>query len=69
MMQTQSLASVGYIAGQLQTPVARILAIAASEGIRPAMTINGIVHFSDDDVERIAGYIARNRSAVQGENV
>lgn len=69
MTQTQlAIASVGNIAGQLQVPVSRILAVAASHGIRPTMSINGIVHFSEQDVERIAALVTQPRPTL-GENV
>ncbi len=53
-MNATEIQSVGSIAGELQTPVVRIIAAAEQLGIRPALILNHIRHYAADDVERIA---------------
>jgi hypothetical protein len=57
MNATSSILSIGKIAGDLQRPVTEILLAVDRLSIRPAMTINGILHFDESDVSTIAAYL------------
>lgn len=53
-MNAKSITSIGQVAGQLQRSPSEITRVAHALGIEPALTINGIRHYADGDVERIA---------------
>lgn len=61
---TTSIVSIGKSAELLQAGMVRIRNTAAELGIRPALTINGIDHYDEADVERIGERI-RERKAGQ----
>ena len=50
------LSSIGFLCQQLQLPIAKIRAAADRLGIRSS-SINGVVHFSESDVELIRAAI------------
>lgn len=50
---TQSIVSIGKSAELLQAGMVRIRNTAAELGIKPALTINGIDHYDEADIERI----------------
>jgi hypothetical protein len=58
----KTLNSSGYVAVALQVMPQTILATARRLNITPAMTLNGIAHFDDQQVERIAEALRQNRS-------
>lgn len=57
MNATSSVLTVGRIASDLQRPVSEILRVAEQLGIYPSLVINGVKHFSDNDVDRISGHL------------
>ncbi len=50
---TTSIVSIGKAAELLQAGMVRIRTTATDLGIKPALTINGIDHYAEMDVERI----------------
>ena len=65
MIATESLNSIGYLAGTLQRMPARIKAAAESIGVQPLLTLNGIPHYSDTQAEQIAAALAARVPAKQ----
>ncbi len=61
MIKTTSIISVGQAASLVQHMPAVIIAAAARLHIEPAMRINGIVHFHETDLQRIAEAIRGDR--------
>ena len=59
-----SIVSIGKAAELLQAGMVRIRNTAADLAIRPALTINGIDHYDEADVERIGDKL-RERKAGQ----
>jgi hypothetical protein len=57
MNATNEITSIGHLAGELQTPVSRIAAVAAALGIMPTSIINGVRYFAIGDVARIAEHL------------
>ena len=53
MITTQSIISVGQAAALLQAMPSAIKQAAADLGVSPSLTINGVVHFNEGDLERI----------------
>ncbi len=51
------ITAIGILAGQIQTPVRQLSDVAEHLGIVPTAHINGIPHYSRQDVERIAARI------------
>jgi hypothetical protein len=60
--QPRTLNSTGCIASIVGAPPAKIVTTADRLGIEPAMRINGIAHFDDQQVERIAAALKIDRS-------
>ena len=52
--QTQHLESVGHICASLQKPLGVIRRTLAELGAEPAMVLNGVAHYAEADVERVA---------------
>lgn len=59
---SNSIISIGQAAQLLQAMPSRISAAAIELHIEPAMRINGIAHFAETDLERIAAHL-RSRIA------
>ena len=59
-MKTTDLVSIGYAAQLLQAVPKRIREAAQALGIQPACRINGIDHYSEDDVQKIRKQIIAN---------
>lgn len=53
-MNMNNIASIGYVAGQIRTPVAQVRSVAQSLNIQPLAVIDGCPHYGPDDVVRIA---------------
>ena len=53
-MATQHLESVGHICASLQKPLGVIRRALAELEVEPAMVLNGVAHFAEADVERVA---------------
>ena len=53
MSRTQSLITLGRLAVQLGLTPDRAMGLARKLDIVPALRINGVVHFDDDDAQRI----------------
>lgn len=58
MLATQSITSIGHACAVLNRPFAPVQRAIAELGIRPAVTINGVVHLADEDVDRIRQHLA-----------
>jgi hypothetical protein len=56
--QTQHLESVGHICASLQKPLGVIRRTLAELGAEPAMVLNGVPHYAEADVERLAERLA-----------
>jgi hypothetical protein len=52
--ETMHLESIGHLCQSLQSPYARIQRAIEKLNVRPAVTINGIAHFNEEQTERIA---------------
>jgi len=57
---TNSIYSIGQVAALIQEMPRRIHTAADKLKIKPAMRINGVVHYDESDVERIQVYLKRN---------
>lgn len=51
------LESIGHLCQSLQSPFARIRRVVDALGISPAVTINGVEHFDEQQCEQIADYL------------
>ena len=67
MDATSSIVSVGCAASQLQTNVTRLIQAARALSIQPAQTINGIQHYSENDIERIRAFLLRHENETRPE--
>jgi hypothetical protein len=56
---SRSLSSVGYLASNLGVSVAKLLALAAEIGVRPAVILNGIAHYDEAGEEKIRQHVAQ----------
>lgn len=56
---TRSIISIGQAAALIQAMPSRIAAAAAELNIAPAMRINGVAHFEEADIQRIADHLRR----------
>jgi len=52
-----SIVSIGQAAALIQMMPSEISAVAAELGIQPAIRINGIDHFCESDLQRIAEHL------------
>ncbi len=59
--QTQHLESVGHICASLQKPLGVIRRTLAELGAEPAMVLNGVAHYAEADVERVAERLEQAR--------
>ena len=59
---TTHLESIGHLCASLQAPYGRIRNEIDRLQIKPAVSINGIEHYSADDCERIADAIRNQES-------
>jgi hypothetical protein len=59
--QTQHLESVGHICTTLQRPYGVIRRTLAELGVEPAMVLNGVAHYAEADVERVAERLQEDR--------
>jgi hypothetical protein len=57
MSIAQSISSIGNVCSQLQRPYAAVQRAIVVLKIKPALVINTVPHYSDDDVERIRAYL------------
>ncbi len=64
-MSNVNLSSIGHVSGQLQYSVQRLAAIAAELGVQPSLTINGVPHFEETDVEKLASRVRELPSSAQ----
>ena len=65
--QTQHLESIGHICATLQRPYGVIRRTLAEVGAEPAMVLNGIAHYREVDVERVAEHLAQARAKRGGQ--
>lgn len=49
----KNLMSIGYLCQTLQRSPTQISRVCKAAGIEPAMSINGVAHFGDEEFERI----------------
>lgn len=61
MVETQSLVSVGRIATILQRGPESVRAAADRAKVRPALILNGIPHFDENDVPKIRRELLRRK--------
>lgn len=64
-MNTKDLNSIGYLATRLQVPVGAVRAAANALCISPALSINGVPHYSERQAERIGLHVNENRSLIE----
>jgi len=57
MDATSSIVSIGHASSQLQTPVTKLVQVAKVLGIKPTQIINGVVHYSEIDVQKIRQHL------------
>jgi hypothetical protein len=62
MSTTISAVSIGQAAALIQAMPSRIKAAAEELGITPAMRINMVDHYSEDDLQRIAEHLRGKRN-------
>lgn len=55
-----SISAIGNVCAQLQRPYGAIQRAIEQLGIEPAIVINTVPHFSDDDVERIREHLYKH---------
>ena len=60
-MQTQHLESLGHLCASLQAPYARVRRAVDALGIEPAVTINGVPHFDEQQCDCIAREIKSHK--------
>lgn len=56
-MTTQTLNATGHVCAMIQRPYSRIKTAVAELEIQPAAVINGVDHYSDEQVEAIAAHL------------
>ncbi len=61
-MDATKILSIGHVAGQLQTPITELAAIAELLGIVPTSTINNVPYFDAADVKQVADHIRSERT-------
>jgi hypothetical protein len=52
--RTQHLETIGHACTTLQRPYGVIRRALAELGVEPAMVLNGVAHYAESDVERVA---------------
>ncbi|TWT29317.1 hypothetical protein KOR34_52270 [Posidoniimonas corsicana] len=62
-MNTPNLLPIGRIAVQIQSPLSDIRRAAAAAGVEPALSLNGVLYFSEVDVEKIDAHLRRRASS------
>lgn len=61
MTATKKIHSIGHAAQILQLMPGKIREFAEELGIKPAVTINGIDHYAEADLQRIREWLAEER--------
>ena len=65
--QTQRLESIGHICATLQKPYGVIRRTLADVGAEPAVVLNGVAHYAEADVERVAERLEAKARARGGQ--
>lgn len=63
MTTATSISSIGHLCSHLQRSYTAVRLAIAELGIKPAVTINDVDHFSDADVDRLAAHFAADSQA------
>ena len=65
--QTQHLETIGHACATLQAPYGTVRRALEEVGAEPAMVLNGIAHYREADVERVAEHLAQARAKRGGQ--
>ena len=58
---SKTMVSVGALSARCNAPLTRVIKAVEALDIRPAMTIDSVVHLDEDDAQRVAEWLVERR--------